>query len=323
MDICRVMNVLSVIVPVYNAGAFLVPLINSILSQTYSNLELLLVDDGSTDGSAGICDYYASQDPRVRVFHKPNGGQSESRNVGLDKATGDLIAFADHDDILHPRMYETLAEALEGSGASVSACGFINVTINQIESLSFDCPVSAWSIIPSIDVIHRFFTPSWHVPVWNKLYTRNLIGELRFHGTKLGEDNLFSYQIAKKCGCYAFCDTPMYYQRMHGNNFEFTGSRHMVELVQSKEAILNDILLSFPSDYRNAQKCFLDECVRVFNMYVDMADPTLSTQKQAVFDIMKRNSTSLLKSSLPLGQIIRFYHYRAFFKNAPEHKIHL
>ena len=104
---------ISVIVPVYNAGVYLRPLINSALTQTWNNLELILVDDGSTDGSADICDAAAAKDSRVRVIHKENGGQSAARNAGLAIAAGEYIAFADHDDLLHPRMYEYMMEAMQ------------------------------------------------------------------------------------------------------------------------------------------------------------------------------------------------------------------
>lgn len=91
---------ISVIVPVYNAEKYLRRCVGSILAQTFTDFELLLVDDGSTDASGAICDEYASADARVRVFHKPNGGVSSARNLGLDNARGEWIAFADADDYL-------------------------------------------------------------------------------------------------------------------------------------------------------------------------------------------------------------------------------
>lgn len=93
---------ISIIVPVYNVDAYLKQCIDSILNQKYENFELLLVDDGSTDKSGDICDVYGKRDKRVRVFHKKNGGVSSARNVGLDNAKGDWIAFVDSDDIVTP-----------------------------------------------------------------------------------------------------------------------------------------------------------------------------------------------------------------------------
>lgn len=108
---------LSVIVPVYNQGEYLRPSVESVLRQSFADLELILVDDGSTDGSGGVCDEYAIRDARVRVIHKPNGGVSSARNAGLDAACGDFVAFLDGDDWLEPTLYEDAMAALATSGA--------------------------------------------------------------------------------------------------------------------------------------------------------------------------------------------------------------
>ena len=107
-------NLISIIVPVYNVDKYLNRCINSILKQTYSNLEILLIDDGSTDNSGAICDKYASEFDNIRVYHKKNGGISSARNYGLDKISNNTkyIAFVDSDDFLHPQMYEILYDDL-------------------------------------------------------------------------------------------------------------------------------------------------------------------------------------------------------------------
>lgn len=99
---------ISVIVPVYNAEKYLDRCVESIVAQTYKNLEIILVDDGSTDNSPAICDAWAKKDSRIRVIHKKNGGVSSARNAGLDACTGDYIGFADADDWMEPDMYEVL-----------------------------------------------------------------------------------------------------------------------------------------------------------------------------------------------------------------------
>ena len=106
------MPAISVIVPVYQAEALLPQCVESVLAQTFSDWELLLIDDGSRDGSPTLCDGYAARDPRIRVFHKPNGGVSTARNLGLEQATGPYIAFLDADDTFEPAALETLSENL-------------------------------------------------------------------------------------------------------------------------------------------------------------------------------------------------------------------
>ena len=111
------MPAISVIVPVYQAEALLPQCVESVLAQTFSDWELLLIDDGSRDGSPTLCDGYAARDPRIRVFHKPNGGVSTARNLGLEQATGPYIAFLDADDTFEPAALETLWYLREKAGA--------------------------------------------------------------------------------------------------------------------------------------------------------------------------------------------------------------
>ena len=111
------MPAISVIVPVYQAEALLPQCVESVLAQTFSDWELLLIDDGSRDGSPTLCDGYAARDPRIRVFHKPNGGVSTARNLGLEQATGPYIAFLDADDAFEPAALETLWYLREKAGA--------------------------------------------------------------------------------------------------------------------------------------------------------------------------------------------------------------
>lgn len=299
-------KMISVIVPVYNAGSFLAPLIRSILVQSEVDLELLLIDDGSKDGSGAVCDAFATEDGRVRVFHKENGGQSSARNLGLDNANGELIAFADHDDVLHPKLYETLKQAMDQTGAKVSACQFENTPNEKIQELDFTKPILPWETVPQQEIIHRFFTPAWHIPVWNKLYRREIVDKLRFHGAMLGEDNLFSYRVLKQCEFFAFCPSVMYFQRMHGNNFELTGLRYMVDLVRAKEVILQDIRSTFPAEFRGAQAKFLYESVRIYNLYSNTTRSESEEQRRQVLEIMRSNSNNLFRAKLPLGHKLAF-----------------
>ena len=122
------MPAISVIVPVYQAEALLPQCVESVLAQTFSDWELLLIDDGSRDGSPALCDGYAARDPRIRVFHKPNGGVSTARNLGLEQATGPYIAFLDADDAFEPAALETLWYLREKAGADSAGCAHYNVT---------------------------------------------------------------------------------------------------------------------------------------------------------------------------------------------------
>ena len=114
----------SVIVPVYKVEFYLSECIESILKQTYQNLEIILVDDGSPDDCGSICDKYAQQDKRIKVFHKNNEGLSEARNYGIERATGDYLSFVDSDDWIEPDMFETLVSVVVVNDSDIVCCGY-------------------------------------------------------------------------------------------------------------------------------------------------------------------------------------------------------
>ena len=136
----------SIIVPVYNVAPYLREALDSIVNQTYKDLEILIIDDGSTDGSSAICEEYASKDPRIRLIHQSNKGLSGARNTGLEHATGDYVAFIDSDDSVSPVFIESLVNAMTSSSASIAVCKFS--IINTSGSMT---GVAASSLIPSID----------------------------------------------------------------------------------------------------------------------------------------------------------------------------
>lgn len=133
----------SIIVPVYNSAKYLSGCVDSILAQTYKNIELILVDDGSKDDSGKICDSYASKDSRVKVIHQQNGGISRAQNAGLDAASGEFIAFADNDDILDCKNIEILLNALLQSGASMSKAKWQQFGLSSLEQIKKEAGLSA------------------------------------------------------------------------------------------------------------------------------------------------------------------------------------
>ena len=123
----RTEPLISVIVPIYNVEQYLENCINSILNQTYRNLEVILVDDGSPDNCGGICDLYSDKDPRIKVIHKQNGGLSDARNKGLDAATGEYLAFVDSDDTILPEMIDKLYQRIVIDQSDLAFCGYQQV----------------------------------------------------------------------------------------------------------------------------------------------------------------------------------------------------
>lgn len=207
---------ISVIVPIYNVAEYLPACIESILNQTYKNLEIILVDDGSSDKSGEICDYYVKRDTRCIVIHQSNKGLSEARNAGLECATGEYISFIDGDDYIHPKMLATLYEALQQEDYDFSMIAHTQTWNHHIEKE----PKMINSIIfETSDLMQGLYNVSSKkisLPecnfqaVWNKLYRRNLIGSSRFI-TIATEDTEFNNKIFLKTQKAIFLDQCLYY----------------------------------------------------------------------------------------------------------------
>lgn len=210
---------ISVIVPVYNPGEYLRRCVKSILNQTESNLELILVDDGSTDGSGALCDAFAGQDARVRVIHKANAGVSAARNDGIRAARGEFVAFADGDDWPEPEMYGRLLAEQRQSGCDVVYCGFRRVFENRTEEETF--PATRLYADGGVrDLAEGLFRGELFGAVWRGLYARKTVTGTEFDpGIHYAEDLLFNLEILRKAGSVAVIPEVLYnYNKANENS---------------------------------------------------------------------------------------------------------
>ena len=166
---------LSIIVPVYDVERYLPKCIDSILAQTFTDFELILVEDGSPDGCPALCDAAAARDARIRVLHQKNGGLSAARNAGLDVARGEWIGFVDSDDYIAPEMYEALYQAVQSTGADLALCDYAAVDEAGAPCLP---PYTglAQRIFTGRELLKRA-TNTMAQPAWNKLYRRQVIAD--------------------------------------------------------------------------------------------------------------------------------------------------
>ena len=185
---------ISVIVPVYKVEQYLDECVQSIINQTYKNLEIILVDDGSPDRCPEMCDEYARQDSRIKVIHKPNGGISSARNSGLDIARGEYVGFVDSDDYIAHDMYEKLYKAFEGTeNVFVVKCKYKRISQSQIVSEEWTQNKTYEIITPDnylLNAVLENFSPK----VWDMLIQRKHIS-VRFSEGKLAEDYFFNYLL--------------------------------------------------------------------------------------------------------------------------------
>lgn len=191
---------ISVIVPVYKAEKYIEPCAAAILAQTFRDVELLLIDDGSPDGSGAVCDRLASLDTRVKVIHKPNGGASSARNRGLDEATGEYVMFCDSDDRAKSDWCEALLTAMEQGGADLCACGYVGMSDGK--TVRENIPASTDGAYIDTDLWQLFALRLLNTP-WNKIFRRSVIEEnkLRFDETMTdGEDQHFNLRYIQCSG---------------------------------------------------------------------------------------------------------------------------
>lgn len=188
----------SIIIPVYNVEKYLLACVNSVINQTYKCLEIILVDDGSTDSSGRICDECAKLDSRIKVIHKVNGGLSDARNAGIDAATGDYLAFVDSDDIIHTRFIEMLYALANYLNADISSVEFKNFYDEETLDLE-EILVGKTMILQSEEAIDKILYQNiLDNSACNKLYDRRLFDGLRFPIGKLYEDLAIFYKVYER-----------------------------------------------------------------------------------------------------------------------------
>lgn len=229
------MKLVSIIIPLYKSEKFLVKLLESIVNQTYSNLEVILVDDGSPDNSGKIADEYKEKDSRFKVIHKENGGTCSARNAGLEIATGDYLMFADGDDWLESDCVSYLVSLLEDNGVEMSMTDSIFTTRDRIQNKVDD--IRVWDNKTAVaNIINTFIIP---VGPWNKLYSMDIIRKhnLSFSVAWFGEGLYFSTMAAMYSNKIAVGHKKVYNYRLNNPNSGCTKRE-----VQNGISALNNIL---------------------------------------------------------------------------------
>ena len=214
-------DLISIIVPIYKVEQYLEKCIDSILAQTYKNLEIILVDDGSPDSCGNICDRYQEKDPRIKVIHKANGGLSDARNAGLDIMTGDHVAFIDSDDWIDEQWCEKLLENMIRFSADMSLSGILK---------EFDATNTATLVTPeygtepffedAYSMMLRFFKTSW--ASWDKLYRASLFEKIRFPVGEINEDEAIVLHLLDLSSKVAFAGDVYYHYRVRTDSITTT-----------------------------------------------------------------------------------------------------
>ncbi|MEG1141744.1 MAG: glycosyltransferase [Clostridia bacterium] len=256
---------LSIIVPVYNVDKYINKCIESILAQTFTDFELLLVNDGSLDSSGSICDEYEKKDSRIKVFHKENGGVSSARNLGLENARGEWIAFVDGDDWISPEMYKKL---LVYSENDIILCGYIEKDDNKENCKPILFPtgpvIDSKLFLSKIIGPLEFGLPIQMGAIWMGIFKKQLIGKNRFLNIRMCEDKLFLINIILLNPNIYISSESLYFYRV---NRESTTKKYSCSLIDdltkaqayTKEILENyEVYTLYKREYNNTSLFFLE-----------------------------------------------------------------
>lgn len=254
-------DLISVIVPVYNVEDYIDRCIESITNQTYKNLEIILVDDGSSDKSLDLCKKWARKDNRIIVIHSENKGVSSARNIGLTKATGDYIGFIDSDDYIDSRMYELLLSSIKKYNSDIAFCGFKYIYTKETKN-SLDFPKEVFDKCYFLK--HYKFNNNMNYSASNKLYKKEIIKNIFFDtNIKVTEDGLFVMNCVDRANLISYVNKNMYCydctnqnSTLHSNNIE----KFITSLDAKKEMI--SILKR-----NNIDAYIQEECDYIGNLY--------------------------------------------------------
>lgn len=269
---------ISIVIPVYKVAQYLEQCILSVVNQTYKNLEILLIDDGSPDESGMICDQWAKKDSRIKVIHKKNGGLSDTRNTGLNMCNGEFIAFVDSDDFIAPAMMEELIAVLKKEEADIAECNYLCFSNNQdlFKSKSIR-KVTDYSAEEALDLL--LDETEFKYVVWNKLYRKNILGSLRFEVGKLHEDVFFTYQVFGVCKKIIKLEVPLYCYRQR--NDSIMGNMFSIHNLDSLDARRRQYLYmkeKFPQLSGKAQSQVLGNSLYLGQKALREADDSVSKE---------------------------------------------
>lgn len=254
---------ISVIVPIYKVEDYLHRCIDSIINQTYTNLEIILVDDGSPDNCPMICDEYAKKDSRIKVIHKKNEGVAVARNVGIDIAAGKYIMFIDSDDFIEKDMIKSMLTDLINNKVDIAVCNtkYIYSNLEKIKDNRENM------ILNNYEAMQEYVNNGvLRGVVWGQLYKKDLINDIRFIAGKYHEDEFFAYKVVAKAKKIYYNSIPFYNYVQRSNSAMAEYSLNRLDGVEATYERLNFIKERYPSLYINEKKAFLNLCIYSYQM---------------------------------------------------------
>ncbi|MFR1065186.1 MAG: hypothetical protein DBY41_05425 [Clostridium sp.] len=259
---------ISVIVPIYNVEQYLDKCVESLVNQTYKNLEIILVDDGTKDKSGEMADLWSIKDERIKVIHKENGGLSDARNAGMKIATGEYITFVDSDDWINYKMYAILINNLEKYNADISVCAVKKVYKEDVVNEKQVVNKEEICVFTSEEALENLLDEGiLKQTVWNKLYKREVIDGIYFEFGKIHEDEFWTYQIFGKCEKIVYTVEQLYYYlQRSGSIMDKPFSMSRLDALEARNNRLNYIKQKFPKLEIKAKKSLFFSCLYQYQL---------------------------------------------------------
>ena len=283
---------ISVIVPVYNVADYLPQCLDSILSQDHEDLEVILIDDGSTDDSGRICDRYAAADPRVRVIHQENAGAAAAKNAGLRVATGEYLSFVDSDDYLEPKVYGYMLSVLGRCGADAAQFGFRNVYRTRREEHP---SAPGRQVVSGKDFLIRFNHDWTCALLWNKLYRRGLFDGIFFEEGHKIDDEYFTYQGFLNAGKVVCDERIVYNYRRRASSVMCSpqaAAQRVMDRIDALTKRRQRVIRRFPELRRDFDVPYLD-ALSYMSQYPDNSEQSLRLLKSLLWDYLKTPGNTL------------------------------
>lgn len=295
-DLCR--EKLSVIVPIYNVEEYLDECIKSIVNQTYKNLEIILVDDGSPDHCPELCDIWAEKDNRIKVIHKENGGVSSARNAGLDAAIGDFIAFVDSDDYLDSDMYEIMLSQMREHNTDMAQCGIVRENADGSVEVwdSFEAPIV---VMDNMQLLCSVGEAAGILPVspCNKIFKAEVISGIRYdESLKYAEDTLFNFAAARNINKAVTQNVPRYH---YVNNSDSASHQEFSSSRFDEHKVMDIIFDMAANDNHVLQYCIKGDVLKSFRTIRQMiASNSCTDQFGIIRQRIIRHSKAIFHSGL-------------------------
>lgn len=273
-------ELISVIVPIYGVEKYLNRCIESIVNQTYKNMEIILIDDGSPDQCPEICDRWVKKDQRIKVVHKKNGGLSDARNAGIKFMTGEYVAFIDSDDWIEKHMFQVLLHTIKETNADMCECEYQISTGKQTKSEHMEglkvLTINKYEALKA--VVDQEIAPV----VWNKLYRRKIVERVYFPEGKCNEDEFWTYKVVDRCQKVSKVNTVLYYYFKREESI--INERYSLKRLDGLDGRYErmNYLKKYKSIYELAKRKMFFECMFHYQMslkYLNEEDLVVSSQK--------------------------------------------